>query len=72
MNECAFMNDEYEYFLTLKGKFIVIIVDVNNYKYKLSGKVINVLENKLIIDDVKTGEAAIQFKDLSVLEVKDA
>jgi len=65
------MNDEYQYFLTLKGKFIVIIVDVNNYKYKLSGTVINVLENKLIIDDVKTGEAAILFKDLSVLEVRD-
>ncbi len=67
------MNDQTErdYWLPFLHKFVFLNKEVGNDNYLYRGEIVAVLEDKLIINDVKIGEIPLSFKGLSITGVKN-
>lgn len=60
------MKNEQEYWKRFLNKTITVLKE----KYYYTGLLKEVLEDKIILDDRKTGEMLISFDNLSLIKVK--
>jgi hypothetical protein len=62
--------NEREYFERLIGKFLKIVVPINGYDYRYNGKLIQVLDDQILFEDIKTGQVLIRIKSVTVLSIE--
>lgn len=60
-----------KYFKERIGKIFRLFVSINGYQYNYNGKLLEVWEDKILLDDQKAGEVPIAFEGITVLTVKD-
>jgi hypothetical protein len=60
---------EKDYWLDLLNKNVSISRYVGNYQQFYKGKIIDILEDKIILDDRKLGKIPLCFTGLSINEV---
>ena len=65
------MTDERVYWERFKNKYVKLIKTSKNQDIYYSGVVIDVLDDKLIIDEIKLGEIPVSFSGLTVKQVGD-
>ena len=63
--------NERDYFERLIGKFLKIVVPINGYDYRYNGKLIQVMDDQIMLEDVKTGPVLIRMKSVTVLSIED-
>ena len=60
--------NEKEYYESIKGKFIRVFTTINGYQFKYSGILDEVFDDKILINDIKTGKLSLAFEGLSVVD----
>ena len=63
--------NEKKYFERFLSKYIFVSKQVGNDEYRYKGRCIEVLDDKLILDDVNLGPIPLTYEGLSVTGVKN-
>uniref|UniRef100_A0A6H1ZY78 Uncharacterized protein n=1 Tax=viral metagenome TaxID=1070528 RepID=A0A6H1ZY78_9ZZZZ len=63
--------NEKKYFERFLNKYIFVSKQVGNDEYRYKGICLEVLDDKLILDDINCGPIPLTYEGLSVTGVKD-
>jgi len=65
------VKEEKEYFKKLLNKYILVTKKTKSYEMFYQGTVVDVFDDKIILDDRKLGEIPITFEGLSVTAIRE-
>ena len=71
MSELEKRDKEQRYFEKRINKWFKLFVTINGYQYNYTGQLLEVWDDKILLDDVKAGEVPISFEGITVLTVTD-
>jgi len=61
--------DERQFYLTYLKKKVKVTKEINNRPFFYNGVVTAVLENKLVLNDIKVGQVMFSFNEIKVIEL---
>ena len=71
MNERERKEKQRQYFEDRVGSFFKLFVSINGYQYNYSGELMEVWEDKILINDIKAGEVPVSMEGLTVMTVSE-